>query len=249
VTNSLSDPGIRSRDFYQDNAEVGLRWAPSSTATFGLALGTTRGRYPKFTTAGTGEYQADRFKRNDVVLTATLKPSGASTVDVRLSNGRTRYDLNQQRDFSGLTGSVVWGWQATGKLRVSTQLSRDTGQDSYLTRTIQTNQPTTADYSRLTNQLRVQVNYDLTAKFGLTGGASYASRDLVRTINDPLIAADATDTDRTQLLSAGVRWAPRRYGTLGCDVTMEKRKASSEPVLTADMSAKSLTCFGQLTLQ
>jgi hypothetical protein len=249
VTNSLPDPGIRSRDFYQDNAEVGLRWAPTSTASFGLALGTTRGRYPKFTTAGTGEYQADRFKRNDVVLTATLKPSGASTVDIRLANGRTRYDLNQQRDFSGLTGSVVWGWQATGKLRVSTQLSRDTGQDSYLTRTIQTNQPTTADYSRLTNQLRVQVNHDLTAKFGLTAGASYASRDLVRTINDPLIAADATDSDRSTLLSAGVRWAPRRYGTLGCDVTMEKRKASSEPVLTSDMSAKSLTCFGQLTLQ
>jgi len=249
VTNSLSDPGIRSRDFYQDNAEVGLRWAPTSTATFGLALGSTRGRYPKFGIQANGDYQADRFNRSDVVLSSTLRPSGASTIDIRLANGNTTYDLNQQRNFSGVTGSVVWGWEATGKLRLSLQFSRDTGQDSYATRTVLTNQPTTADYSRLTDQLSLQANYDLTAKVGFTASATVASRDLVRTINDPLIPADATGTDRTRLLSVGARWSPRRYGSLGCDVSTQKRNGSGSIDLTSNMSAKSLTCFGQLTLQ
>lgn len=249
VHNSLDDPGIRSREFYQDNAELALRWAPSGLATFGLGVGVTRGRYPKFGIQANGDYQADRFKRNDVILTATLRPTGASTVDIRLANGETRYDLNQQRNFSGVTGSVAWGWQVTGKFRVSSAINRDTGQDSYATRTFITNQPTTADYSRIVDQVRVQAYYDFSAKVGFNAGASYAHRDLVRTINDPLVPTDATGADRTVTMSLGGRWSPRRYATLGCDVSSEKRSATGSNLLSADMTAKSLTCFGQLTLQ
>lgn len=249
VHNSLDDPGIRSREYYQDNAELVLRWSPSGLATFGFGAGVTRGRYPKFGIAANGDYSADRFKRQDAVLTATIRPTGASTFDVRLANGTTRYDLNQQRNFSGVTGSVVWGWQITGKLRLATQINRDTGQDSYATRTFITNRPTTADYSRVTDQLRVQAYYELSAKVGLNAGASYAHRDLVRTINDPAIPADATGSDRTKLMSVGGRWAPRRYALLGCDVSSEKRKATGSSLLSADMTAKSLSCYGQLTLQ
>ena len=107
----------------------------------------------------------------------------------------------------------------------------------------------TADYSRVTDQLRVQAYYELSAKVGLNAGASYAHRDLVRTINDPAVPADATGSDRTKLMSVGGRWAPRRYALLGCDVSSEKRKATGSSLLSADMSAKSLTCYGQFTLQ
>lgn len=249
VHNSLDDPGIRSREYYQDNAELLLRWAPSSIGTFGIGVAATRGRYPKFGIAANGDYSADRFKRHDAVLTATLKPTGASTFDVRVANGTTRYDLNQQRNFSGVTGSLVWGWQITGKLRLATQINRDTGQDSYATRKLLTGEPTTGDYSRVTDQLRVQLYYDLSAKVALNAGASYAHRDLVTTFNDPARPPELTGSDRTVLMSVGGRWAPRRYALLGCDVSSEKRKASGSPFLSADMSAKSLSCFGQLTLQ
>lgn len=247
VHNSLDDPGIRSREFYQDNGELSLRWAPSGIATFGLGVGVTRGRYPKFGIQANGDYQADRFKRNDLVVTATLRPSGASTVDIRLANGETRYDLNQQRDFSGVTGSLAWNWQATGKVRLSTSLSRDTGQDSFATRF--NNAPTTTDYSRIVDQVRAQLSYDFSAKVGFSAAAAYARREQVRTINDPSIPPDANARDRTLTLSLGARWSPRRYATLGCDVSSEKRDASGSTELTADMAAKSLTCFGQLTLQ
>jgi hypothetical protein len=249
VRNSLSDPGIRSREYYQDNAELSLRWAPSSNALFGIGVGVTRGSNPKFAIRADGEYQADRFKRNDLVLTAALRPSGASTVDIRLANGETRYDLNRQRDFSGVTGSLGWNWQATGKLRLNTQLSRETGQDSYATRTLLTNQPTSADFSRVNDQLRVQAYYDLSAKIGVNAGASYGHRDVVRTINDPLIPPNASGEDRTRTLAVGARWSPRRYSMLGCDVSMEKRKGSGDAQLASDMQAKALSCFGQLTLQ
>jgi len=248
VHNSSEDPGIRSREYFQDNADLSLRWSPSSIVSMGIGVAVTRGRNPKFAIRGDGEYQADRFKRNDVVLTATYKPTGASTVDLRLANGETRYDLNQARDFSGVTGSLSWNWQATGKIRVSTQLSRDTGQDSSATR-LQNGNPATADYSRVTEYLRLNLNYDLSAKVGVNAGVSFSRRDVVRTIIDPSVSADAHGKDRTQVTFLGGRWSPRRFATLGCDLSMEKRKGSGDEQLTSDMQAKSLSCFGQLTLQ
>jgi hypothetical protein len=247
VRNSLDDPGVQSREFMQDNAELGLRWRPSSASTFGVALATTQGRYPKFTTNARGEYEADRFKRQDVVLSMTLKPTGASTIDLRLSDGRTRYDLNQRRDFSGVTGALTWGWQPTGKLRVSTSYSRDTGQDSYLTRTLIFNQPTTADYSRVTSTVSLRTVYEATAKVAITASAVHANRDLVRTINDPLIPADASGTDRTTVLGLGARWAPRRFALIGCDLGNERRTGVGD--LTSSLRASTFTCFGQVTLQ
>jgi hypothetical protein len=247
VRNSLEEPGVQSREFNQDNASVGARWRPSAASSFGLALATTRGRYPKFTTNARGEYEADRFERQEVVLSMTLIPSGASTIDLRLSDGKTTYDLNQRRDFSGVTGAVTWGWRPTGKLRVTSSYSRDTGQDSFLTRTLFFNQPTTADYSRVTDTVNVRAVLDWSAKVAFTATAGYARRDLVRTINDPLIPPNATGSDRTTSLGLGARWMPRRFATLGCDVGNERRTGNGE--LTSSLKATTFTCFGQVTLQ
>jgi hypothetical protein len=249
VHNSLQDAGIKSREFNQDNAEVGLRWRPSAATSIGLSVATTQGRYPKFTTQASGEYQADRYTRNDVVLALALQPTGASRVDLRIANGKTTYDLNQRRDFSGVTGSVAWSWQVTGKVNLNSSYARDTGQDSYIyaVRSQTSNSPITTDYSRVTSTLRLRASYEATAKIGLTAGVNYYSRDLVNTINDPSIPFNASGQDRTTTLSLGGRWAPRRYGLLGCDVSSERRKGNGP--LTSDLTAKTLSCFGQFTLQ
>ncbi len=247
LRNSLQEPGTQSREFDQENAQLGLRWRPSSASSFGLAVATTRGRYPKFTTNAQGVYEADRFKREEVVLSMALRPTGASTIDLRLSNGRTTYDLNQQRDFSGVTGALTWSWQATGKLRLSTSYSRDTGQDSFLTRTVFFNQPTTADYSRVSDILNLRAVFDWSSKLAFTANAGYTDRDLVRTVNDPLVPPNATGSDRTTTVGLGVRWSPRRYATLGCDLSGERRTGIGE--LTSSLGATGFSCFGQATLQ
>lgn len=245
VHNSLNDASIRAREYYQDNADLSLRWVPNAIYAFGLGATVTKGRYPKFTIGGNGDYVADRFTRNDIVLTASAKPTGASSIDARIADGRTRYAINNQRDFSGVTGSIAWAWQASGKLRLNTQYSRDTGQESYPQFVFSI--PTTADFSRVVEQLRVQAAYDVSAKVALNVSASYIHRDLVRTFRLNTNLLDGAGSDRTTMLSVGSRWSPRRFALLGCDVSMERRKASGG--LTVDMQAKSLSCYGQLSIQ
>ena len=243
--NSLQEPAVQSREFKQDNVSLGLNWRPSSATTLGVAVGTTQGRYPKFRTNANGQFEADRFKRNDVDFSASLRPTGASTVEAHIGIGRTHYDLNQQRDFSGITGSLVWAWQATGKLRLNTTLSRDTGQDSYATAVF--NVPATSDYSRTTSALRTALNYDFSAKVSFVTGLTYYDRSLVRTIDNPFLPLDAHGKERTTVASLGARWVPLRFAQLGCDYTNESRRGSGQ--LTADLRSNSFSCFGQITLQ
>ncbi|MDP2004503.1 MAG: hypothetical protein Q8K45_02400 [Rubrivivax sp.] len=245
VRNSLQDPSVQAREFTQDNASLGLRWRPSSGAILGIGLLAAQGRYPKFRLLADGSYDADRFKRQDVELRGTLQPSGASVFEARLSSGRTRYDLNEQRNFDGLTGSVAWRWQPTGKLRVNTVFTRDTGQDSYATSVF--NVPTTTDYSRITNVLRGQVFYDATAKLQFNVALDLYSRTIVRTTPNPFLPLDASGKERTPILALGLRWTPLRYALVGCDWSRERRRTSGP--ITADLDASAFSCFAQATLQ
>ena len=243
--NSLQEPNVQAREFQQDNVSLGVRWRPRAATTLGLALGTTQGRYPKFRANAAGGFDADRFKRTDIELSATLAPAGANTVEAHISSGQTRYDLNEQRNFSGITGSLAWAWQPTGKLRLNTSLSRDTGQDSYATAVF--NVPATSDYSRVTSSLRTTLNYDYSAKVSFVTSLIYYDRTLVRTIANPFLPLNAQGKERTTTLSLGARWAPLRFAQFGCDINRENRNGSGE--LTSDLRANSFSCFGQINLQ
>jgi hypothetical protein len=246
VRNSLDSRALQSREFDQDNASLGLRWRPSTITSFGLAAAATRGRYPKFILAADGSFVADRFERQDISLSADYRPTGASTLQGTLSKGRTTYDLNSRRNFSGYTGNVFWNWQATGKFALNTSFSRDTGQDSYATAS-PFNSAATSDYSRISSTFRVQGTWAATAKINAVSSVGYTKRDLVRTIDDPFIPQTASGNDRTTQVSLGARWTPTRTSQIGCDVANERRLGSGE--LTGNVKSNSVSCFGQITLQ
>lgn len=252
VRNSLDDPNVQARAFDQDNASLGIRWRPSSATTLGLAYGRTQGRYPRFATnLFTGEFIADRFQRDDAILTATYRPSGASTIDARINTGKTRYDLNTERNNSALTGAISWVWQATGKVRLTSLYQRDTGQDSYANLTVfGFGGATTTDYSRIVSVAKVQADYDFSAKVAFTSALSYAERSLVRTIatvNPP----DARGSDRSAVFTLGARWAPLRSVLVGCDLATEDRRATNDSAarLTSNLRSNSIACYGQFSLQ
>lgn len=246
VRNSLTDSAVQARDFDQDTASLGLRWRPSAVGSVGLVLGATQGRYPRFATDAAGFYTADRFKRQDVQLNLSYAPSSASVLEARLANGRTTYDLNQRRNFSGLTGSLSWNWQATGKLRLVLTAGRDTGQDSYAaTSALRT--ASTADYSRVNTAARMQLEYLATGKLAFGLVVNQERRDLVRTIDDPFIPESASGADRTTLSTLSARWAFTRNAMLGCERSNERRVGEGQ--LTSSMRTRSTTCFAQLTLQ
>jgi hypothetical protein len=247
VRNSLVNRAVLSRDFDQDTGTVGLRWRPSAATNFGLTLRDTRGRYPKFKQVADGSFQADRFKQQGVELSGGIQPSGLSVFDFRIGQNKTRYDLNQARDFSGVTGSLGWSWQPTGKLRVTTRASRDTGQDSYAV--AQFNVPGTSEYTRVNDVLRLQADWDFSAKIAFTG----AWQLVQRAVSDRVPAGSATGVtersgkDRSNVLSFGARWAPYRFLVLSCDTLAEWRSASGE--LAVPLRNYSVGCSGQLQLQ
>ncbi len=247
VDNSLTNAAVKARDFRSVNADLGLRVRPSAISNFGLAISVAQGRYPKYATDERGLYVQDRFRVTSPVFTMSLVPTGASTIDLRLAHTRTVFDLNQRRDFSGLTGNLAWTWRLSGKTQLTSSYGRDSGQDAYARLTLATNQPTSLDYSRAVTTFRLQAAHDWSAKLALTGGVTRASRDLVRTLNDPLIAFDAVGRDHTTVVSLGVRWAPRRFALAGCDLSRERRSGAGD--LTYSYHAGTATCFAQLTLQ
>lgn len=248
VRNSLQLPSVLARDFQQDDASLTLRWRPSSGAMLGLGLHQLEGTYPKYQfNLLNGSYFADRFKQPGLDLTGTLRPTGASSLDARLSFSRTEYKLDQQRNFSGVTGTFGWAWQPSGKLRLNTRYTRDTGQNSYalsyVTFANPTEVPSSAEYSQLNNVFKVQADYDLAAKVSISTAFLLTQREFAQTF----AGTNAGGKDNSVLLSLGGRWAPLRSVLVGCDLSWEKRTASG--TLTTPLRDNSVGCFGQFQLQ
>lgn len=235
----------RSREFRQDSLSAGLRYRPAATGTFGVALRSAKGKYPRFFNLAPDVYEADAFERRDLDLTATLLPSCASTFNARVSWSQTRYDVATERDFSGVTGMLKWSWAATGKLRVETRLARDPSQDSYFS-DLAAGQ--TVDYSRVTTSLRLRADYDLSAKIAVNTTLSTAQRSLTRTLQNSFGASLADNgSDRTSGLALGATWTPTRSVQVGCDIASDKRRGDAP--LSSNLSSTTTSCFGQFTLQ
>jgi hypothetical protein len=259
VENTLNQPGIQARNFQQNSGSLGLRWQPSSLLTLSLGVRATDGRYPQFRQLSGGGFEADRFRRDDLELGADYQASGSSMLNVRLSNGKTTYDLATQRNFSGVTGSLNWAWQPTGKLRFNTTLLRDTGQESYAanvaaaTGTAGTpSTPVTADYSRINTSLRLAAEWAATSKVAVTANVATTRRNLVASIPDNQgRLRDGTGTERTNSLSLGARWAPTRASSVGCTVSTDRFNQSGTGSLAGSSRIKgdAFNCYGQITLQ
>jgi len=244
VNNSLQNQSLQARNFKQESGSVGLRWQPRPSSSIGLSLRHTQGKYPKFRQVG-NTFQADRYKQEGVEVSARLQPSGASLFDARVAQSRTRYDLNDSRSFSGITGSAGWAWQPTGKLRLNTRFTRDTGQDSYAV-TVFSGVPGSSDSSRLVNSLRLDLSYDLSSKVSFTTAWQAGRNSVVQTIENPLLPVRASGEDRSSVFSVGARWTPTRSVTTGCDAAHEDRKATGDIVIS--LSSASFSCFAQLQL-
>ena len=245
---SYSAPEYNSSEYRQTSGSLGLRYRPSGALSLGVALRITEATYPKFNQPTPNVFEADRLKRQDIDFTATWLPSAVSQFNLRLSPTHTSYDRDTGSDFSGVTGSATWGWQPTGKLKLTTGLSRDTGQSSDAVNLGFFGGRIT-DYSRTTSALSLKADYELSAKIALNAGISYAHRALANTSSlagNPI--GSVTGSDNTTVLSLGARWLPTRSIQVGCNVSAENR-SSSNTNLSVGLSGNSFSCYGQFVLQ
>lgn len=232
-----------SQENSYDSVRAGVLYRLSGALRLGAGVRATKGEYPNAVVAGPGVFTADEFDRNDIDLTAQWVPTGASTINARLSFGKQENSAVATRDFSGATGSVAWDWQPTGKLRLNTRLSRDTGLETTFIGLTGSSRAAVADASRLSTTFQLGAVWEATAKIQLNADARYVRRSLVNTGGVTI-----NESDRTSVLGIGATYKPTRTIELGCQASREQRDTSGT-LLTYPYTADLAQCFAQIVLR
>lgn len=148
----------------------GVRYRPSAIWAFGLGARRIDGSYPN-SVVRNGAPVADDYTSDNIDLTARLYATGLSTFAARVSFTDEKHDLDTARDFNGVTGSLDWDYQATGKLNLGLSLSRDTGSSTNSTTVTGVN--TFLTDSNLTNRLDLRSTWRATSKIRVTAALAY----------------------------------------------------------------------------
>jgi Putative beta-barrel porin 2 len=233
----FSAPQYAAREYKEDRADIGLVWRPSGITTLSAGVAGTKTRYR---TAAPGQLTPDENERREAYVGATWVPTGASSVSARLAATQVEYEQATGSDFDGVTGSLTWAWRPTGRLAVTTTLSRDTGQESGFLRLVEGAPTIASDFSNVTNRASVSAAYELTGKISLTGGVAYARRFVVDSV------AGTSGRDNTTGVSIGARWAATRTLAFGCSASRDTRSASGSA--SNDYDSDRVACFGSVTL-
>lgn len=217
--------------FHENTTSLGAYATPGADLKLGLAGRYHSGSFPRypifFLGFAVGNLPND-YTRKDFDLTGAWTPGGATSANARISRSRTRNSLSSVRDFTGTTGAIGLGWQATAKLALQAQLSRDTGQES---------QARVTDINRLYRSAQFNASYALSGKIALTGSAA-AFRSTARSTEPGLY--DGFDSARNY--SLGARWIYSRAVTLSCQYTRASRDSSTPQYA---YSSNSTGCFAQ----
>ena len=228
---NYSDPLFDSREYRFDQVGAGAAYQPSDLLKLGIAARYADGTYPH----GGNNGGADKFRRDDVDLTATWKASGLSTLDARVSATHENHDLDL-RDFSGVTGSVGWNYRPTGKTAIDLRLSRDTGTRGngapvLVDPAISTNFLTDA---RLSDRIYAGVRWEATGKITLRAQADYSHDrydEQFFAVNPGIVTnIPGGGSGNTRNYLVGVAYQATRTVSLGCDAGKRSR---STPVVLA----------------
>ena len=225
-------------EFTQKRVSVGHFFQPSPALRLGLSPRLTNTVYPRYSLLN-GLYRRSESRRTDLDLTGRWMPNGISTVDARLSTGRSTHTSGVGRDFSGVTGQLSWTWKPSARWSLNTSISRDTGLETSVFATSIGNLST--DQNRITTALQVNGSYELTSKIALMAGASLARTDR----SDEILAQRAEGYDRDTLLNLSARYQYSRGIQFSCQITHQAR-GSSTPLYVYD--ANSYGCSGQLII-
>ena len=244
-----SATSYQSDEFDETSGSLGVIYRPSTLLDMGASVRQAVADYPFYRRTGLDTYESDTLTRQYIDFTASWVPSGLSRLSVRVSPTRISYEKNSVSDFSGLTGSADWHWQASGKTKLQTTLSRDAGQSSDAV-DLGIFGPGVNDTSQVTTALRVRADHELTGKVGVYASLAYARRLLTETVVAlPQLTLNTLEgNDNTTTATLGARWSVTRSGQLGCDVHNERR-SSSNLNLSTPFDGYGFSCYGQIVLQ
>jgi hypothetical protein len=245
---NFSQDSFNNREYRQDQVGLGVGYQPSDLLRLGVAARYTDGRYPDGVASG----QADKYKRDDVDLTATWKASGLSTLDARLSATHENHTPIDARDFRGVTGSVGWNYRPTGKTTLDLRLSRDTGTRGNGAPE-QIDPSVTAGFltdARLSDRIDAGVRWEATSKITVRGQAGSSHDRYDQQFIAPGASITTGDSGNTRNFLIGANYQVTRVWSLGCEAG---RRSRSTPVFISGVGysydADVASCTVQLMLQ
>ena len=244
---SYSAPEYDRSEVRQNAGSLGLTYRPSGLLTLGSALRVTRGEYPNVVLNG----KAESFDRKDLDLTANWAATGLSTLNARVSYGRSAYDTLVNRNTKGATGSLGWNWQLTGKTSFNTSISRDSGTETSLAALANNQGNAVGDNSVTTDTFALGANYEATAKIRLNLGARYARRTLANEqIVNGAVVASSEGRDSVTSVTLGASYALSRAWQMGCNAGQDSGKPESgAATLSTKYTTTQASCNVQLTLK
>jgi hypothetical protein len=221
--------------YRQNGGSFGIYAMPGGNVRLGLVARRTDGTYPRYPVYLFGfrvGSQVIDYKRDDLDFTTVWNAGGGSTFNTRISSSRTSYDPASAalRNFHGTTGAVGWNWQATSKVLLNLQYTRDSGQDTLVQ---------TADVNRVYTTWQLNGRYALSGKVSLNAGATRSRGRSA--VDDPTNLNEGLDS--SSAYNVGLQWAFSRGMSLGCQYNRTSRDSD---VALNTFSASSYGCTGQL---
>jgi opacity protein-like surface antigen len=243
-----------SQELNQTSGNLGIRLRPNDLWSTRLGLRQTHATYPRAepTTLGGavgGDYASDTIRRNDIDLSGTWTPSGASQLDARISATRQKHSLRSYRTSNLITGLLGYNWLLTGKTKLRLELVRDSAVGAGDRNFALTGQP--GGDSSVSNQLVVSGNWEATAKISADAGYTYSQRKLenIGVNSSTLAIGPLTERDNTHTLGLGATYRANAHVQLGCRYTHEKRNTNNaNSQLTTPYSVDTGKCQLQLRI-
>ncbi len=237
---SYTAPEYQTSEVRQNVGSIGFTYRPSGLLTLGGSYRATRGEYPNVVVPSTGKKES--FDRNDVDFTSIWVASGLSTLNARLSYGRSVFEGQTLRNVKGATGSLGWDWKATGKLAFNTLLSRDSGTETALFALANNLGSAVGDNSVQTNAFGFGGTYEASAKIRATLGTRYARREV--------LSGSVLGRDSSSSVALGVSYAASRSWLLGCNASRDDSKPlNNMATVSTRYSATQASCNVQFTIR
>ncbi|NLD69602.1 MAG: outer membrane beta-barrel protein [Limnobacter sp.] len=215
-----SEQVLEQNDLRESGYELGLRFQPPESATdISLVARYVDGDFPnrqRFDSVGEALPAPvdNAYSDRELLLRAALAPSAASRLIGEVGWTRRAFDSLDQRDFSGITGGVVWQWQPLDALGAEFFLRRSLG-------------PYDLASSNFVDALQagVLVNWRPTGKLLLSARAGWEDNDYA---GDPAAAVGAQPEreDRQNSYGVSIAWQLLRSVSLSLDYSRLDRRSN-----------------------
>lgn len=261
---SYSAAAYQRNNYSQYVLNGGVRVRPVGGVSLWTGLRHTSGKYPNFSSS-----EADAIRRNDLDFSVDYRPTGASSLNGRLSLTRERHSALNSRDYKSWTGALGWNWSPTGKLKLGLNLNRDSSVGSLEHSTMQlvlnpsfdsstggfgytTRQYTfESNNTRVSSRLGLTADWEMTSTLSLTAGWSSTHRTLDDSFAPSQLQGSLSGSDNTRSASLGVKYVPVRNIETGCSLVWIDRSTSENMSTTVTYPYKATTasCYGQVYMR